>query len=53
MSELTYIGFPDNLTIAPIGPCRFQKYAVLLYDSLSDMVSICRYRAYNSIINHI
>jgi len=38
-SPAPFIDFPDNLTITTIGPRRFQKYAVPLYDELSDMLA--------------
>jgi len=38
-SPAHFIDFPDNLTIAPIGPRRFRKYTAPLYDELSDMLA--------------
>jgi len=37
-SPAPFIDFPDNITAPAIGPVRFQKYCVPLYDELAGML---------------
>ena len=38
-SPAPYVDIPDNLTAPAIGPARFRKYCVLLYDQLAEMLA--------------
>jgi hypothetical protein len=38
-SPAPYIDIPDNITAPAIGPKRFRKYCVSLYDELADLLA--------------
>jgi hypothetical protein len=38
-SPAPYVDIPDNITAPAIGPARFRKYCVALYDELADMLA--------------
>ena len=38
-SQAPFVDFPDNITAPTIGPSRFQKYCVPLYNELADMLA--------------